>query len=129
MYFARSCSYSPGTQDSFFSLGTYSSSYLENYFLLLLRSHYIKVLLLECSFRLLNPPYSQIHNCLCVCVLQLKNSLKNDVCLDQGPDNDNVPIMYLCHGMTPQVGALFSFYSHKCVSNRVAWRLPRKFEA
>uniref|UniRef100_A0A665V0K9 Polypeptide N-acetylgalactosaminyltransferase n=1 Tax=Echeneis naucrates TaxID=173247 RepID=A0A665V0K9_ECHNA len=33
----------------------------------------------------------------------LKNSLKNDLCLDQGPDNDNVPILYLCHGMTPQV--------------------------
>ncbi|KAG7230438.1 hypothetical protein INR49_024547, partial [Caranx melampygus] len=32
----------------------------------------------------------------------LKNSLKNDLCLDQGPDNDNVPILYLCHGMTPQ---------------------------
>nr|XP_020463221.1 polypeptide N-acetylgalactosaminyltransferase 18 isoform X2 [Monopterus albus] len=34
--------------------------------------------------------------------LELKNSLKNDLCLDQGPDNDNVPILYLCHGMTPQ---------------------------
>uniref|UniRef100_A0A3B4YCE6 Polypeptide N-acetylgalactosaminyltransferase n=1 Tax=Seriola lalandi dorsalis TaxID=1841481 RepID=A0A3B4YCE6_SERLL len=33
---------------------------------------------------------------------ELKNSLKNDLCLDQGPDNDNVPILYLCHGMTPQ---------------------------
>ncbi|TNM91087.1 hypothetical protein fugu_003376 [Takifugu bimaculatus] len=32
----------------------------------------------------------------------MKNSLKNDLCLDQGPDNDNVPILYLCHGMTPQ---------------------------
>ncbi|XP_005810483.1 polypeptide N-acetylgalactosaminyltransferase 18 [Xiphophorus maculatus] len=32
----------------------------------------------------------------------LRNSLKNDLCLDQGPDNDNVPILYLCHGMTPQ---------------------------
>uniref|UniRef100_A0A8C5N892 Polypeptide N-acetylgalactosaminyltransferase n=1 Tax=Gouania willdenowi TaxID=441366 RepID=A0A8C5N892_GOUWI len=32
----------------------------------------------------------------------LKNSLKKDLCLDQGPDNDNVPILYLCHGMTPQ---------------------------
>lgn len=38
-------------------------------------------------------------------VLQLKNSLKNDVCLDQGPDNDNTPILYLCHGLTPQVRA------------------------
>ncbi|KAG5264188.1 hypothetical protein AALO_G00273150 [Alosa alosa] len=33
----------------------------------------------------------------------LKNSLKPEVCLDQGPDQDNVPILYLCHGMTPQV--------------------------
>ncbi|XP_062245023.1 polypeptide N-acetylgalactosaminyltransferase 18-like [Platichthys flesus] len=32
----------------------------------------------------------------------LKNSLRDDLCLDQGPDSDNVPIMYLCHGMTPQ---------------------------
>lgn len=36
-------------------------------------------------------------------VPQLRNSLKNDVCLDQGPDNDNTPILYLCHGLTPQV--------------------------
>uniref|UniRef100_A0A8C5EC31 Polypeptide N-acetylgalactosaminyltransferase n=1 Tax=Gouania willdenowi TaxID=441366 RepID=A0A8C5EC31_GOUWI len=34
--------------------------------------------------------------------LQLKNSLREDLCLDQGPDTENVPIMYLCHGMTPQ---------------------------
>uniref|UniRef100_A0A8C7J4X8 Polypeptide N-acetylgalactosaminyltransferase n=1 Tax=Oncorhynchus kisutch TaxID=8019 RepID=A0A8C7J4X8_ONCKI len=33
---------------------------------------------------------------------ELKNSLKSDLCLDQGPDTDNVPILYLCHGMTPQ---------------------------
>ncbi|XP_051918041.1 polypeptide N-acetylgalactosaminyltransferase 18-like isoform X2 [Hippocampus zosterae] len=33
---------------------------------------------------------------------QLKNSLRNDLCLDQGPDTDNIPIMYLCHGMTAQ---------------------------
>ncbi|XP_062868495.1 polypeptide N-acetylgalactosaminyltransferase 18 [Trichomycterus rosablanca] len=32
----------------------------------------------------------------------LRNSLKTDVCLDQGPDTDNVPILYLCHGMSPQ---------------------------
>ncbi|XP_041650741.1 polypeptide N-acetylgalactosaminyltransferase 18a [Cheilinus undulatus] len=32
----------------------------------------------------------------------LKNSLKDNLCLDQGPDTDNIPIMYLCHGMTPQ---------------------------
>ncbi|KAF5894621.1 polypeptide N-acetylgalactosaminyltransferase 18-like, partial [Clarias magur] len=32
----------------------------------------------------------------------LRNSLKNELCLDQGPDTDNVPILYLCHGMTPQ---------------------------
>uniref|UniRef100_A0AAR2INQ3 Polypeptide N-acetylgalactosaminyltransferase n=1 Tax=Pygocentrus nattereri TaxID=42514 RepID=A0AAR2INQ3_PYGNA len=33
---------------------------------------------------------------------ELKNSLKSELCLDQGPDTDNVPILYLCHGMTPQ---------------------------
>ncbi|XP_039606111.1 polypeptide N-acetylgalactosaminyltransferase 18 [Polypterus senegalus] len=32
----------------------------------------------------------------------LKNNLKSDLCLDQGPDTDNIPIMYICHGMTPQ---------------------------
>ncbi|KAK1799232.1 hypothetical protein P4O66_006709, partial [Electrophorus voltai] len=32
----------------------------------------------------------------------LKNSLRSELCLDQGPDTDNVPILYLCHGMTPQ---------------------------
>ncbi|XP_071618001.1 polypeptide N-acetylgalactosaminyltransferase 18 isoform X3 [Heliangelus exortis] len=32
----------------------------------------------------------------------LQNSLKTDLCLDQGPDTENIPIMYICHGMTPQ---------------------------
>ncbi|XP_076879749.1 polypeptide N-acetylgalactosaminyltransferase 18 isoform X2 [Brachyhypopomus gauderio] len=32
----------------------------------------------------------------------LKNSLRSELCLDQGPETDNVPILYLCHGMTPQ---------------------------
>uniref|UniRef100_A0AAZ3R7Y6 Polypeptide N-acetylgalactosaminyltransferase n=1 Tax=Oncorhynchus tshawytscha TaxID=74940 RepID=A0AAZ3R7Y6_ONCTS len=32
----------------------------------------------------------------------VKNMLRNDLCLDQGPDSDNIPILYLCHGMTPQ---------------------------
>ncbi|XP_067849702.1 polypeptide N-acetylgalactosaminyltransferase 18-like [Heptranchias perlo] len=32
----------------------------------------------------------------------LKNFLKSDLCLDQGPDTDNIPIMYICHGMTSQ---------------------------
>lgn len=41
---------------------------------------------------------------------QLKNGLRDNLCLDQGPDTDNIPIMYLCHGMTPQVSGL-SFYS------------------
>lgn len=32
----------------------------------------------------------------------LQNSLKTDLCLDQGPDTDNIPILYICHGLTPQ---------------------------
>ncbi|CDQ61630.1 unnamed protein product [Oncorhynchus mykiss] len=36
----------------------------------------------------------------------VKNMLRNDLCLDQGPDSDNIPILYLCHGMTPQASAL-----------------------
>ncbi|XP_063049321.1 polypeptide N-acetylgalactosaminyltransferase 18 [Engraulis encrasicolus] len=32
----------------------------------------------------------------------LKNSLKPELCLDQGPEQDNTPILYLCHGLTPQ---------------------------
>ncbi|KAM8861115.1 polypeptide N-acetylgalactosaminyltransferase 18-like isoform 2-T2 [Synchiropus picturatus] len=32
----------------------------------------------------------------------LKNSLRDDLCLDQGQNSDNIPIMYQCHGMTPQ---------------------------
>ncbi|KAM9570790.1 polypeptide N-acetylgalactosaminyltransferase 18-like isoform 1-T1 [Salvelinus alpinus] len=32
----------------------------------------------------------------------LKNALRSDLCLDQGPDSDNIPILYICHGMTPQ---------------------------
>ncbi|KAK6317975.1 hypothetical protein J4Q44_G00112660 [Coregonus suidteri] len=32
----------------------------------------------------------------------LKNTLRSDLCLDQGPDSDNIPILYICHGMTPQ---------------------------
>ncbi|KAL4622934.1 polypeptide N-acetylgalactosaminyltransferase 18-like [Arapaima gigas] len=32
----------------------------------------------------------------------LRNSLRSDLCVDQGPDADNVPILYSCHGMTTQ---------------------------
>ncbi|XP_016330640.1 polypeptide N-acetylgalactosaminyltransferase 18-like [Sinocyclocheilus anshuiensis] len=32
----------------------------------------------------------------------LRNSLRPDLCVDQGPDSDNVPILYICHGLTPQ---------------------------
>ncbi|XP_030644922.1 polypeptide N-acetylgalactosaminyltransferase 18a [Chanos chanos] len=32
----------------------------------------------------------------------LKNGLRPDLCLDQGPTSDNIPILYLCHGLTPQ---------------------------
>lgn len=41
---------------------------------------------------------------------QLKNSLRDNLCLDQGPDGDNAPIMYLCHGMTPQVSCSVLLY-------------------
>lgn len=56
---------------------------------------------------------------------QLKNSLRENLCLDQGPDTDNVPIMYLCHGMTPQVSGrsfysvlFFLFYLFKYMKNK-----------
>ncbi|XP_059832212.1 polypeptide N-acetylgalactosaminyltransferase 18 [Hypanus sabinus] len=32
----------------------------------------------------------------------LRNALKSDLCLDQGPPSDNIPIMYGCHGMSSQ---------------------------
>ncbi|XP_054632213.1 polypeptide N-acetylgalactosaminyltransferase 18-like [Dunckerocampus dactyliophorus] len=32
----------------------------------------------------------------------LKNSLRDDLCLDQGPDTDNIPVMCICSGLTPQ---------------------------
>ncbi|XP_068595317.1 polypeptide N-acetylgalactosaminyltransferase 18a [Brachionichthys hirsutus] len=38
----------------------------------------------------------------------LKNSLRDNLCLDQGPDTDNIPIMYLCHGLTPQQNVYFT---------------------
>lgn len=50
--------------------------------------------------------WGPLSKCLVSCIPQLKNSLKDNLCLDQGPDTENVPIMYLCHGMTPQVSAL-----------------------
>ena len=45
---------------------------------------------------------------MCDCLssgVQLQNSLKSDLCLDQGPETENVPIVYICHGMTPQVSS------------------------
>ncbi|KAK3564739.1 hypothetical protein QTP86_024975 [Hemibagrus guttatus] len=33
---------------------------------------------------------------------ELRNSLRPDLCVDQGPNTDDIPILYLCHGMTPQ---------------------------
>eukprot|EP00064_Thunnus_orientalis_P006256 superscaffoldBa00000645_g6272 len=41
-------------------------------------------------------------------LMPLKNSLRDDLCLDQGPDTDNVPIMYVCHGMTPQQNVYYT---------------------
>ncbi|KAM8891117.1 polypeptide N-acetylgalactosaminyltransferase 18-like isoform 3-T3 [Spinachia spinachia] len=38
----------------------------------------------------------------------LKNNLRDNLCLDQGPDTDNVPIMYQCHGMTPQQNVYYT---------------------
>ncbi|XP_059391886.1 polypeptide N-acetylgalactosaminyltransferase 18-like isoform X2 [Carassius carassius] len=32
----------------------------------------------------------------------LRNSLRPDLCVDQGPDSENIPILYICHGLTPQ---------------------------
>lgn len=69
--------------------------------------HYLEIPLITSSFFLstpLWPCFSLPYFC------QLKNGLKDNLCLDQGPEADNVPIMYLCHGMTPQVSGL-SFYS------------------
>lgn len=33
----------------------------------------------------------------------MKNTLKEDICLDQGPVPGNTPIMHPCHAYTPQV--------------------------
>lgn len=46
---------------------------------------------------------------------QLQNSLKTDLCLDQGPDTENVPIVYICHGMTPQVSLQGTPVSRMCM--------------
>uniref|UniRef100_A0A674GSS9 Polypeptide N-acetylgalactosaminyltransferase n=2 Tax=Taeniopygia guttata TaxID=59729 RepID=A0A674GSS9_TAEGU len=45
----------------------------------------------------------------------LQNSLKSDLCLDQGPDTENIPIMYICHGMTPQGGPIQNRKSKRCL--------------
>ncbi|KAM3671241.1 polypeptide N-acetylgalactosaminyltransferase 18 isoform X4 [Ammospiza nelsoni] len=46
---------------------------------------------------------------------ELQNSLKSDLCLDQGPDTENIPIMYICHGMTPQGGPIQNRKSKRCL--------------
>lgn len=33
----------------------------------------------------------------------MKNTLKEDICIDQGPVPGNTPIMYPCHAYSPQV--------------------------
>jgi len=33
----------------------------------------------------------------------MKNTLKEDICIDQGPVPGNTPIMYSCHAYSPQV--------------------------
>uniref|UniRef100_A0A8C6Z9H2 Polypeptide N-acetylgalactosaminyltransferase n=1 Tax=Nothoprocta perdicaria TaxID=30464 RepID=A0A8C6Z9H2_NOTPE len=33
----------------------------------------------------------------------MKNTLKEDICIDQGPVPGNTPIMYVCHAYSPQV--------------------------
>ncbi|XP_029614875.1 polypeptide N-acetylgalactosaminyltransferase 18 isoform X2 [Salmo trutta] len=45
----------------------------------------------------------------------LKNALRSDLCLDQGPDSDNIPILYICHGMTPQGGSIENRKSKHCL--------------
>uniref|UniRef100_A0A8C5QC34 Polypeptide N-acetylgalactosaminyltransferase n=1 Tax=Leptobrachium leishanense TaxID=445787 RepID=A0A8C5QC34_9ANUR len=33
----------------------------------------------------------------------LQNSIKPEICVDQGPTPHNIPILYICHGFTPQI--------------------------
>ncbi|KAG9352373.1 hypothetical protein JZ751_020786 [Albula glossodonta] len=58
----------------------------------------------------------------------LKSSLRTDLCLDQGPDTDNVPILYICHGMTPQVSATPPQPSKKITNTlqHTAWVISRR---
>ncbi|KAL2076933.1 hypothetical protein ACEWY4_027473 [Coilia grayii] len=61
----------------------------------------------------------------------LKNSLKPELCLDQGPEHDNTPILYLCHGMTPQFDKsvyVFGGHSWKCENCMFQWTNGHTFQ-
>uniref|UniRef100_A0A8C4QUQ3 Polypeptide N-acetylgalactosaminyltransferase n=1 Tax=Eptatretus burgeri TaxID=7764 RepID=A0A8C4QUQ3_EPTBU len=47
------------------------------------------------------PELRQYHDVLIYGVL--RNGQREDLCLDQGPVTKNTPIMYICHGMVPQI--------------------------
>uniref|UniRef100_A0A8C2FQH0 UDP-N-acetyl-alpha-D-galactosamine:polypeptide N-acetylgalactosaminyltransferase 18a n=1 Tax=Cyprinus carpio TaxID=7962 RepID=A0A8C2FQH0_CYPCA len=49
----------------------------------------------------------------------LRNSLRPDLCVDQGPHSDNIPILYICHGLTPQPSI------PSCHSSSAHQRIPK----